>query len=129
MFQISSGMEKSLWVRGGGIAIFRREILSRSAEKLREVPSFNDIEILGYRKNFIHNRGCHDFPSNFCCLSGKKCRWRALRCLRKLRVSKCLMHKKGISLSSVEIFCFTVPIKNGWETHLCFKVFWFRSFS
>ena len=50
MFQTISAMEKSLWVRGGGIAIFRREILSLIAEKLRGVPSFNDIEILGYRK-------------------------------------------------------------------------------
>ena len=97
-----------------GIALFRREILSRSAEKLRGVPAFNDIEILGYRKKFIHNRGgVTIFRLIFVDsgLSGKKCRWRALRCLRKLRVSKYFMNKKGISLSYVEFFCFTVPIK------------------
>ena len=57
MFQKISGMEKRLWVRGGETAIFRQEILSLRAEKLRGVPSYNDIEILGYRKSFIHNRG------------------------------------------------------------------------
>ena len=38
------------------------------------------------------------------CLSAKKIRWGTLRCFRKFRVSKNFMHKKGISLFSVEIF-------------------------
>ncbi len=86
MFQKVSGVEKSLWVRGGGIAIFRREFLSHSAEKLRGEPSFNDIEILGYRNFFMLNRVCHDFPSSFYCLSGKKYRRGTLLCFKSFLI-------------------------------------------
>ena len=65
MFQKFSGIEKSLWVRREGIAIFRREFLSHSAGKFRGEPSFNDIEFSGFRKFFIHNRGVSRFPLNF----------------------------------------------------------------
>ena len=41
---------------------------------------------------------------NIFCLNTKKLRWRTLRCFRKIRESKNFMHKKGISLFSVEIF-------------------------
>ena len=57
--------KKIMVKRGGGsIAFFRQEFLSHSAEKLRAEPSFNDIEILVYRKIFMHNRGCHVFRRN-----------------------------------------------------------------
>ncbi len=86
MFQKVSGMENSLWVRGGGIAIFRREILSHSAEKLRVEPSFNDIEILEYRFFLMLNRGFHDFPSSFYCISGEKYRRGTRLCFKSFLI-------------------------------------------
>ena len=98
---------------GGGGQRFRRNFcLTRPNRIFRKVIHlcFNEYENSGYRKFFRHNRGCHDFPSKISCLSTGKLRWRALRCFRKFRVWRIFAHKKGISVVSVEIFCFTVPI-------------------
>ena len=47
----------------------------------------------------------------FFCPSNKNFRSGTLRCFRKFRVWKNFMHKKGISLVSVDFFCLTVPQK------------------
>ena len=65
MFQKVWGIGKILCIIGR-ITCFRRIFLSHSAEKVRGHP-FNVSENLGYRKNFMHNRGYHKIPSkNFC---------------------------------------------------------------
>ena len=59
------------------------------------------------------------------CLSTEKFRWGTLRCFRKFRVSKTFMHKKGISLFSVESFLSHSAEKILRESLLCFKKFWY----
>ena len=44
------------------------------------------------------------FVQNFLTYSTEKFRWGTLRCIGKFPVSKNFMHKKGISLNSVEKF-------------------------
>ena len=56
------------------------------------------------------------------CLSTKKFRWGTLRCFRKFRVSKNFIHKKGISLVSVEFFVSQCR-KNSWVTLQGFSKF------
>ena len=59
----------------------------------------------GMEKNlWIRDWGFHVFRSNIFCLSAKKKSWINPSMFQKIWVSKSFMHKKGISLFSVEIF-------------------------
>ena len=68
------------------------------------------------------------FAKNFC-LSAEKLLWGTLRCIRKFRTSQNFMHKKGISLNSVENLCLLVPIKFVGEPFWVSKKFWYRKIS
>ena len=59
------------------------------------------------------------------CLNNKKFRCGTLRCLRKFWLSKNFMHKKGISLFSLEFFCLTVPKNFVGEPFCVSKNFWY----
>ena len=65
-------------------------------------------EKFGYRK-ILRIRGVYlDFASKLVSHSTQTFCRGTLLCFRKIRVSKSFMHKKGTSLFSVEIFCFTL---------------------
>ena len=97
--------------------------LSHNAEKVRGVTlqCFRNIPI---GKNlWRRDGGYYFFPSNFFLShSAEKFRGRTLQCFRIFGVSKKFMHKKGISLFSVEFFCLTVPT-HFLEKPLCFRKF------
>ena len=61
------------------------------------------------------------FVQNFLSHSTEKFRWGTLRCIRKIRVAKNFMHKKEISLNSVEISLSHSPDKIRTRTLLCFE--------
>ena len=107
-----------------GISRFAVEIfLSHSAKKIREEP-FNVSEHFGYRKILCIRRGFHCFLFFFSDFFVSQCRkilWRTIQCFRKLRLSKNFMHKKGISLFSVENFLSHSAEKIRKGTLLCFK--------
>ena len=62
----------------------------------------------------------------FFCLKTEKIRYGTLRCFRKFQVSKNFMHKKGISLFSVEFFSSHSTEKLRGGTLLCFRKFMVR---
>ena len=100
MFQKISGMEKSLWVRGGGSHFSVEKFCLVVLKNFVGCPPSMISNFWGIEKILSIIGGVTIFRLFFVDsgLSGKKCRWRALRCLRKLRVSKCFMNKKGISV-------------------------------
>ena len=69
------------------------------------------------------------FVQNFLSHSTEKFRWGILRWVRKFRVAKNFMLKKGISLKSVKTLCLTVPINFVGEPFCVSKEFWYRKFS
>ena len=71
----------------------------------------------------MHERGggYHVSPSKTLSHSTEKFRWGTLRCFRKFRVSQNFMHKKGISLKSVEKFLSHSADKIRRRNLLCFE--------
>ena len=100
---------KSLDKRGGGsIKIFRRKLLSHSAEKCRGHP-FNVSENLGYRKILCIIGGITSFRRKFFVSQCRKMSWASLQYFRKFGVSKNFMHNRGYHKFPSKIFRLTVP--------------------
>ena len=70
-FRKFSGNEKNLWIRGG-LSRFSVEIfMSHSAEKFSR-GTLQCVTNFGYRKILCFRELCHDFVSNFFCLTVPK---------------------------------------------------------
>ena len=95
------------------ITVFLRFFLSHSNEKLREEPSnvSDTFKCQVSKKLMQKNRKSRLSVENFLSQSAKKFRWRTLRYIRKVRLSKNLMPKRVISLFSVELMSRLLPIK------------------
>ena len=80
-------------------------------------------QISGIEKFYASERGeYHVSPSkSFLSHSTEKFRWGTLRCFRKFRVSQKFVHKKGISINSVEKFLSHSADKIRRRTLLCFE--------
>ena len=84
---------------------------------------FGVSENFGYRKILcIRERGGATtfLRRKFLSHTTEKIRWGTVRCFRKIRASQTFMHKKGISLNSVEIFLSHSADKIRRRTLLCF---------
>ena len=111
---------QNVWDLGNFFAYhgFRSIFLSHSSEKLREDPSnvsesFKwQVSIKVMQKNGVSRLSVENFLSQ----SAEKFRWGTLRYIRKVRLSKNFMHRRVISLFSVEFFSRLLPIKLGWES-------------
>ena len=57
--------------RGGGITFFRRKFLVSQCRKISRA-SLQCFRKFGVSKNFMHNRGYHNFPSKIFCLTVPK---------------------------------------------------------
>ena len=57
----------------GGITIFRRKFFVAQCRKT-SWASFQCFRKIGVSKNFMHNKGYHNFPSKIFCLSAEKLR-------------------------------------------------------
>ena len=108
---------------GGGYHVSPSKIFCHTVPKNFVREHFGVSENFGYRKNYMHQRGggvsCS--PSKTLSHSTEKFRWGTLRCFRKFCVSQNFMHKKGISLNSVEKFLSHSANKIHWRTLLCFE--------
>ena len=84
---------------------------------------FGVSENFGYQKILcIRERGgYHVSLWKTLCHSTEEFRWGTLQCFRKFRVSQNFMHKKGISLKSVEQFLSHSADKIRRRTLLCFE--------
>ena len=78
-----------------------KKFWSHSAQKIRG-HHFNVSEVLGYRKTLWIIGGIAFLRRKFLSHSTKKFCWGTIWCFKKFRVSQNFMHKKGISLNSVE---------------------------
>ena len=81
----------------GGITFFRRKILVPQCRKI-SWASHQCFRKFGVSKNFMHNRGYHNFPAKC-----RKISWASLQCFKKFGVSKNFMHNR-VSQFSVENF-------------------------
>ena len=104
--------------------------LSHNAEKFRGHP-FNVSDNLGYRKFLcIREGGGFTFlRRKHLSHSTKSFRWGTVRCFRKIRVSQKFVHRRGVSLKSVEKFLSHTADKIVGEQFCVSKEFWNRKFS
>ena len=116
----------------GGITVFSNFFCLTGPKNFVKGPVCVS-EIFWYgKKLWIRDRlgggGITFFRRIFFVSQCRKILWATLQCFRKFGVSKIFMHKKGISLFSVDFFCFTVPIKFVGEPLRVSKKFWYRKF-
>ena len=104
---------RKLSSKGGGSFTVLSKTLCHTVPKYFVGEHFGVSESFRYQKIYASHRRVSPFSvKNFVSHRAKKIRWGAFRCFRKFRVSQKFMHKKGISLNSVEKNCLTVPIKS-----------------
>ena len=96
--------------------------LSHNAEKFRGHP-FNGSDNLGYRKFLcIREGGGFTFlRRKHLSHSTKSFRWGTVRCFKKIGVSQKFVHKRGVSLKSVEKFSSHTADKIRRRKLLCFE--------
>ena len=98
------GYRKMLCITEGGIT-FLRKLFVTQYQKISLWNTSVYQKISGIEKCYALQRGVPRFSvENFLSYSTKKFRCGTLRCFRKFRVSQNFMHKKRISLNSVENF-------------------------
>ena len=73
VFQKISGREKYFMDKRGGITFLRRKVFVSQCRKT-SWASLQCFRKFGVSKNFMHNRGYHNFPSKIFCLSAEKLR-------------------------------------------------------
>ena len=108
------GYRKNLCIReGGGITFPRRKLFVTQCRKisLGNTPVYRETS--GVEKFCASEREgvSHFSVENFLSHSTKKFRWGTLRCIRKIRVSKNVMHHRGggYHISQSKTSCHTVP--------------------
>ena len=82
---------------------------------------FGVSEEFFYRKFSCIEGGRHGFVENFLSHSTEKIRWGTIRCFKKFRVWKNFMHRKGLSLFSLETSLSHSAEKLRKGTILCFR--------
>ena len=92
----------------GSITIICQNFFVSLCEKLCEHP-LNLLENLGYRKIFMHNRGYHDFPSKYLCLTVTKNFLGIPSIFQKIWVIEKFYALMGYHNFPSKIFCLTVP--------------------
>ena len=96
----------------GGITIFRRKFFVSQCRKI-SWASLQCFRKLGVSKNFMHNRGYHNFPSKIFCLTVQKNFVGILSMFQKTwgieKFSKNFMHNRGYHNFPSKIFYLTVP--------------------
>ena len=85
----------------GGITFFQREFLISQCRKI-SWASLQCFRKFGVSKNFMHNRGYHDFSFKFFVPQYQKVTLGNTSVHHKNSGIEIFMHKKGISLNSVE---------------------------
>ena len=110
---------QNVWDLGNFFAYhgFPSIFLSHSSEKLREEPSnVSDSVKCQVSKKLMQKNGISRLSvENFLSQSAEKFRWRTLRYIRKVRLSKNFSPKRVISLFSAEFFheyCLKISVGN-----------------
>ena len=118
----------------GGITFFRRKFLVSQCRK-NSWASLQCFRKFGVSKNFMHNRGYHNFPSKIFCLTVPKnshCveifHWRTLWCFRKILLSKIFLHRRGgASRFCRKILFHRTETKSFVKELFCFpEIFWYQ---
>ena len=92
----------------GGITFFRRKFLVSECRKI-SWACLQCFRKFGVSKNFMHNRGYHNFPSKtFLSHSAEKFRGHPFNNSENLGYRK-IMHNRGYHNFPSKIFCLTVP--------------------
>ena len=126
VYQKNSGIEKFYASQRGGYHISQSKTFFHTVPKIVFGEHFVESGILGFEKFYASEReGVSPFSVvKFLSHSTKKFRWGTLRCIRKFRISKQIMHRRerererDYHVFPSKICCLTVPIKFVGE-HFC----------
>ena len=109
VFRNVSGIEKSLWIRGGLSRVSVEIFMSHRAENfLKGILLF--LRKFLVSKSFMDEKGgITFFRRKFLVSQCRKISWASLQYFRKIGVSKNFMHNRGYQNFPSKIFCATVP--------------------
>ena len=118
---------KNWWIRGGGdYHGFLFNFCWLRVPKFFSGKPFKVWENFRYHKTLGIRKRYHYFLLSFFVSQFENFCGGSLQCFTKLRGSKNLMHKQGISLFTVDFFCLTVPKNFVGETFCVSELFKYR---